>query len=123
MIAIVAAAVWCFYADDAYYFFDGNTLFGGPGDDRLVGGYGQDKLYGGPGHDTLSGGPSIDVLVGGPGHDYIDGGGGADMIGARDGQRDWVSCGPNGYGVNGGDVVYADRIDVVAADCEIVHRR
>ena len=111
------------YADDTYYFFDGDTLLGGPGNDTLVGGFGQDSLYGGPGDDTLSGGPSKDVLVGGSGHDHIDGGGGGDLIGAQDGERDWISCGPNGYGRGGRDVVYADRVDVVASDCEIVHRR
>jgi hypothetical protein len=105
------------YADDTYYYFDGNTLLGGPGDDRLFGGYGQDTLYGGPGDDTLSGGPSKDILVGGPGHDQIDGGGGDDTIGARDGERDRISCG------SGNDVVYADRVDLVARDCEIVDRR
>ncbi len=63
------------YADDTYYFFDGNTLIGGPGNDRLIGGYGQDTLLGGPGDDTLTGGPSADILKGGPGHDRIDGGG------------------------------------------------
>jgi hypothetical protein len=111
------------YADDTYYFFDGNTLYGGPGNDRLIGGFGQDILNGGPGNDTLTGGPSIDTLIGGPGHDHIEGGGGGDTIYARDGQRDWISCGKNGYGKGGRDVVYADLADVVASDCEIVHRR
>jgi Ca2+-binding RTX toxin-like protein len=110
------------YADDTYYFFDGNTLYGGPGNDRLIGGFGQDTLNGGPGNDTLTGGPSMDTLIGGPGHDTIAGGGGGDTIYARDGQRDRISCGKNGYGKGGRDVVYADQIDVVASDCEIVHR-
>ncbi len=110
------------YADDTYYFFDGNTLYGGPGNDRLIGGFGQDILDGGPGNDTLTGGASADVLIGGPGHDHLDGGGGGDTIYARDGQRDWITCGKNGYGKGGRDVVYADRVDVVASDCEIVHR-
>src|SRR5439155_3742105 len=51
------------YADDAGYYFQGVTLDGGGGADRLNGGYGQDTLLGGPGNDTLSGGPSKDVLV------------------------------------------------------------
>jgi hypothetical protein len=34
-----------------------------------------------------------------------------------------TTCGPNSYGKAGRDTVYADRIDKVAADCEIVHRR
>ncbi len=110
------------YADDTYYYFDGDTLYGGPGNDTLIGGSGEDILYGGPGDDTLTGGPSNDILNGGPGHDHIDGGGGGDTIYAVDGQRDWISCGKNGYGKNGRDTVYADRVDVVASDCEIVHR-
>jgi len=110
------------YADDTYYFFDGDTLYGGAGNDTLVGGYGQDILYGGPGDDVLFGGPSADVLVGGPGRDRIYGGGGGDTIYAADGERDWIDCGKNGYGRAGRDVVYADRVDVVASDCEIVHR-
>ena len=113
------------YADDTYYYFDGDTLYGGPGNDTLVGGYGQDILYGGPGNDTLSGGPSKDILIGGPGHDHIDGGGGNDVIGAQDGQRDWITCGTNapGNGMHDHDVVYADKIDIVAKDCEVIHRR
>jgi len=110
------------YADDTYYFFDGNTLDGGPGDDHLVGGFGQDVLDGGPGNDTLTGGASKDLLVGGPGRDRIDGGGGGDVIRARDRERDSIVCGKNGYGAAGRDTVYADRVDAVASDCEIVRR-
>ena len=112
------------YADDTYYYFDGNTLYGGPGNDNLFGGYGQDILYGGPGNDTISGGPSKDALNGGPGRDHIDAGGGSDVIGARDGERDWITCGTTLDGSLGEhDIVYADRIDVVARDCEVTHRR
>jgi Ca2+-binding RTX toxin-like protein len=110
-------------ADDTYYFFDGDTLYGGLGDDVLEGGYARDVLYGGPGDDTLSGDASADVLVGGPGRDRIVGGGGGDTIGAQDGERDTISCGRDGYGRAGRDVVFADRIDTVGRDCEIVHRR
>ena len=109
------------YADDTYYFFDGNTLYGGSGNDLLVGGFGQDDLHGGPGGDVLDGGPSADLLDGGPGRDRISGGGGGDTVYAVDGQRDAISCGKNGYDRR--DRVYADRIDVVAADCELVSRR
>jgi Ca2+-binding RTX toxin-like protein len=106
-----------------YYYFDGDTLYGGRGDDTLIGGYGQDILHGGPGDDTFEGGPSADLLIGGPGHDRIRSGGGGDTIGAQDGERDRIDCGRNGYGKAGRDVVYADRIDLVAADCEMVHCR
>jgi Tol biopolymer transport system component len=105
------------YADDTGYSFEGDTLYGGPGKDTLVGGSARDTLSGGPGDDTLSGGPSADILIGGPGRDRISGGGGKDTIGARDGERDRISCG------RGSDIVYADRVDVVGADCEAVHRR
>lgn len=108
------------FADDTYYFFDGNTLVGGPGNDCLFGGDGQDTLLGGPGNDTLMGGASIDVLVGGPGEDVIHGDGGGDTVYAVDEKRDRISCGKNGYDRR--DRVYADRIDVVAPDCELVHR-
>jgi Tol biopolymer transport system component len=113
--------------DDRLYAMDGDfvgdTLNGGAGNDLLVGGYRQDTLDGGPGDDTLDGGPSGDTLTGGPGHDHLNGQGGADIVDAVDGQRDWITCGRNAYGPNGRDVVYADRVDVVASDCEVVHRR
>jgi Tol biopolymer transport system component len=109
------------YADDTYYFFDGDSLYGGPGNDRLIGGFGRDILNGGPGNDVISGGGSVDTITGGPGRDTINGGGGGDVIYARDGQRDVIDCGKNGYGKAGRDTVYADRIDVIS-NCEIVHR-
>lgn len=80
-------------------------------------------MYGGTGHDGLLGGPSADTMIGGPGRDRISGQGGGDTIGARDGQRDSISCGRNAYGNAGRHTVYADRLDVVASDCEIVRRR
>jgi Tol biopolymer transport system component len=109
------------YADDTYYYFDGDTLYGGPGNDHLIGGFGQDILDGGPGNDTITGGGSADIITGGPGHDRLYGGGGGDTIYAKDGQRDFIDCGKNGYGKAGRDTVYADTIDVIS-HCEIVHR-
>ena len=113
------------YADDTYYYFDGDSLYGGPGNDTLYGGYARDTLYGGPGDDMIYGGPSADLIVGGPGHDHISGGSGNDVIGAQDGQRDWITCGTNlkSDGIRDHDVVNADKIDVVAKDCEVVRRR
>jgi hypothetical protein len=107
-------------AVDGYY--TGDTLLGGPGDDTLIGDVWGDKLNGGPGNDTISGGNGWDVITGGPGHDHIDAGRGADVIHAVDGERDWINCGRPGDGKNRPDVVYADRIDVVASDCKVVHR-
>ena len=100
----------------------GDTLDGGPGNDTLLGGFQSDTLLGGPGNDTLSGGPSADWLDGGPGRDHLNGQGGRDVIDARDGQRDVITCGPNAFGPRGKDTVFADRIDSVASDCEVVHR-
>jgi hypothetical protein len=38
------------------------------------------------------------------------------VIHAADGARDTIDCGP------GHDIVYADKHDVVARNCEVVHR-
>jgi Tol biopolymer transport system component len=100
----------------------GDTLDGGPGNDVLVGAFRQDTLDGGPGDDTLDGGASADTLIGGSGRDQLNGQGGRDTIYSRDGQRDVVTCGANAFGPRGRDTVYADRFDLVAADCEMVHR-
>jgi Tol biopolymer transport system component len=104
------------YADDSAASDQGNTLDGGPGRDRLYGGQAEDTLIGGEGDDTLSGGRSGDTLIGGPGRDRIDGQGGEDVIRAADRQRDSIRCG------TGRDIVYADRTDLVATDCEIRRR-
>ena len=109
------------YADDGCYYFEADTLYGGAGDDTLVGGPANDILNGGPGDDTIQGGGGSDILVGGPGHDHLDTGNGGDTVYAQDGQRDWITCGKPAY--NKRPVVYADKIDVVAQSCKIVHRR
>lgn len=102
----------------------GDSLEGGAGDDVLVGGGYQDVLNGGPGDDRLVGGADRDDLRGGPGKDVLLGGGGNDLIHARDGARDVVSCGTNRLKTTNprgeSDSVYADRVDVVAKDCELV---
>jgi Tol biopolymer transport system component len=102
--------------------YDGSTLMGGQGNDTLYGSIRGDLLDGGPGDDTIYGGLGADVIIGGPGHDHIYAERGADVVYARDGERDWIDCGRPGDGKNLLDVVYADRIDVVASDCEVVHR-
>ena len=88
----------------------------GAGNDWVNGGAGNDQIYGGPGNDTLYGGPGNDLLIGGPGLDKIFGGPGNDTIRAADGVKDTIDCG------TGHDVVYADKHDKVAKNCEVVHR-
>lgn len=39
----------------------------------------------------------------------------------QDGQRDWIGCGKPGYKKR--DVVSADKIDVIAPSCNVVHLR
>jgi hypothetical protein len=48
------------------------------------------------------------------GHEHV-------VPGIPAGLRSRITCGKNGYDRR--DRVYADRIDVVAPDCELVHRR
>jgi hypothetical protein len=85
----------------------GKTLNGTARADRLVGTPYNDVLYGRGGNDTL---------LGGKGNDRLFGGTGKDLIRAQDKQRDTIDCG------SGRDTVYADRIDTVARNCEVVHR-
>ncbi|WP_183408195.1 Ig-like domain-containing protein [Nocardioides pocheonensis] len=78
------------------------------GNDRIFGDAGNDRLFGGPGADFLKGGSGKDTYVGGPGNDIIR---------ARDHVRgERINCGA------GRDTVYADKGDVVARNCERVHR-
>lgn len=64
------------------------------GDDSLDGGPGDDGIYGQRGNDTLIGGPGIDLLFGDQDNDRIY---------ARDGQVDYIYCGP------GNDLVQYDK--------------
>jgi hypothetical protein len=94
------------------------SFVGTNGPDLLVGTPRADALFGKGGNDRIFGKGGADLLVGGPGSDLLDGGPGDDRIAAEyDGARDTVRCGP------GLDVVNADPIDRVAADCELVGRR
>ncbi len=89
-----------------------DRLLGEQGDDTLVGSSGGDRLTGGDGEDVLFGDAGADRLVGGRGEDTIRGAGSNDTILARDGSRDRIVCG------RGRDRVVADRLDVIASDCE-----
>jgi hypothetical protein len=90
-----------------------DCLSGSAGDDILSGGDGDDRVDGGAGSDLVRGDAGDDHLIGGPGRDRIEGGPGADVIGARDGKRDVVRCGP------GRDRAKVDELDSVAG-CELV---
>ncbi|MBA3430313.1 MAG: hypothetical protein H0U16_02375 [Actinobacteria bacterium] len=113
--------------DDLY---GGSFLFGEIFEDRRLVQDGNDKLFGGDGPDCVFGGTGDDVLYGGNGSDLIGffcfefiidtgndtmlGGDGADEIISIDRKRDIVVCG------SGRDVVYANRLDRIAGDCERV---
>jgi Tol biopolymer transport system component len=88
------------------------SALGGP--DRITLGGGNDIGRGGYGNDWVAGGDGSDFINGGPGRDRLRGGSGRDRIYARDGYRDWISCGP------GRDLVRADHRDRVASNCELV---
>jgi hypothetical protein len=82
-----------------------DVLRGTQGPDMLRGLGGADLLYGLGGNDVLSGGPGRDRLLAGSGRDVLH---------ARDGARDTIACGA------GRDLVYADRLDRISRDCELV---
>lgn len=86
---------------------DVEDVYGGSGDDRLVGNDAPNTIDGADGADRITGGGGTDVLIGGPGDDTLD---------ARDGAIDRVDCG------DGKDTAIIDKIDLVAADCEIVSK-
>ena len=94
-----------------------NHLTGTAFADVLNGRGGADVLNGGKGNDILNGGAGADILIGGPGLDILRGSAGNDTVRAQDGQRDTIDCG------TGRDIVYADRADRVAKNCERIHRR
>ena len=85
------------------------------------------NVRGTPGPDRLLGTPRADVIDGRGGDDFLHGGAGADVVRAGAGAdrvavqydlaRDAVRCGP------GFDVVTADLLDTVAADCETLSVR
>jgi Ca2+-binding RTX toxin-like protein len=84
-----------------------DRLFGGSGTDRLDAGPGQDFLEGDDGGDVLTGGPDVDTFYGEDPVNASNGTTGRDEIFARDGNAEFVSCGP------GIDAAQVDAIDQV----------
>ncbi len=94
---------------------EGDSLNGSGRGETLVGFGGEDEVGGLGGDDALSGGGGDDELYGGKGHDALLGGAGDDFVEARDGERDYVWCGP------GTDSVSVDPVDRVARTCETLY--
>lgn len=84
--------------DDALFGGGNNDLlYGSLGNDLLEGEGGNDKLFGDEGNDRVYGGAGHDTLVGGPGSDDVAGSAGNDLLLARDGSRDTVAGGWEGF--------------------------
>ena len=78
---------------------------------------GNDEIHTLAGNDAVDAGSGNDTVDVGEGRDVLLAGEGYDTIFARDGARDRIRCGPQD------DLVFADRHDLVTADCERVRRR
>ena len=76
----------------------------------------SERLPGSDGDDFVCAGAGDDAVVGFDGRDRLFAGAGMDYVHSQDGGFDVVGCGP------GPDEVLADRVDLVAADCERVRR-
>ncbi|MBA2714653.1 MAG: hypothetical protein H0U55_13995 [Rubrobacteraceae bacterium] len=83
-----------------------DALRGADGADRLTGSGGDDGIWGLGGDDELYGGKGRDLILGDAGEDFIE---------AKDGEVDFVGCGP------GNDVASVDLTDRVDRDCETVY--
>jgi Ca2+-binding RTX toxin-like protein len=105
--------------------FGGRDASASGGDKNLLGGDGNDWVNGGRGFDNVMGNSGNDLVVDGPDREFsrdrLSAGGGNDVVAMYNANeaapKDIVTCGP-GY-----DRVFANRIDVVADDCERVARR
>jgi len=86
------------------------------GDDTLTGGRGWNGLIGGTGKDTIKGGPGVDIIFAEDEVHQKTTGENAQIKRKGSPQRDTITCG-TGY-----DTVYADKIDKVAASCEVIER-
>ena len=84
------------------------------GIENLTGSTAPDRITGDDGANQLAGLGADDTITGGGGQDRIDGGVGNDTVQARDGEVDFIDCGP------GTDEATVDTIDT-ASGCETVH--
>ncbi|MGH2966130.1 MAG: hypothetical protein ACRDMH_12240 [Solirubrobacterales bacterium] len=102
-------------------------IWGESGSDTLIAGHAGDQLYGGQGPDFvvgskggkgnfLGGGAGADIIVARRTRNLIIAGGGDDHVDARNGVRDWISCG------SGRDHARVDRHEEHLSGCERVHR-
>ena len=82
--------------------------------DRICGRGDGETILGRAGDDSLLAGGGADRVIAGAGRDSVVAGAGADVVDVWDGERDRIFCGP------GRDRVRADRLDLVARDCERV---
>jgi hypothetical protein len=93
----------------------GALIVGTAGADRLNGTPLPDELLGFGGSDRIDGRAASDLIDGGNGRDRLFGGSGADrLVSSGDLRKDAVKCG------TGRDLVNADLMDSVAANCETV---
>jgi hypothetical protein len=90
-----------------------DQLYGRGGADKASGGNGADDILTGRGNDVAGGGRGGDQLFDNQGRDHLYGGPGNDRFSTRDGNRDWINCGP------GKDIAIVDRHDVTTG-CEYV---
>ncbi len=85
--------------------FNGNTIFGTAGNDKLSGSSKNDLIFGFEGNDKIDGGGGDDCIVGGPGNDKLSGGSGNDVLlgGAGNDELDGGSGNDKLYGNEGND--------------------
>jgi Ca2+-binding RTX toxin-like protein len=88
----------------------------GPDVEGAHGGGAADDLTGNADENNLTGSPGEDYIEGGAGVDRLAGNDGNDAIVSRDSASDQVSCG------RGFDIVFADPLDIVRDNCELVDR-
>lgn len=89
-----------------------DTLYGGPGADRIFGGAGNDRIFGNGGNDVIFNGTSFDTVDGGVGDDVIFGGRGDDHLTGGRGADVFHFVEGNGSDVIADFASSMDRIDL-----------